>query len=157
MAKNKFLELLENDIPLIADGAMGTVLHGRGEGFEGCFDALNLDNPALVADVHKAYIDAGAQFIMTNTFGANRYKLAEHGLEDKVQEINCAAAQLAKRVVEASFKDVLVAGVKEQLRLIGLLDKCPRGIDVAFPNEVRIRIHGMHLHRHACGPNLPEL
>ena len=110
MAKNKFIELLENDPPLIADGAMGTVLHGRGEGFEGCFDALNLDNPALVADVHKAYIDAGAQIIMTNTFGANRYKLAEHGLEDKVDEINCAAAGLAKRVVEASFKDVLVAG-----------------------------------------------
>ena len=110
MARSKFLELLENATPLIADGAMGTVLHGRGEGFEECFDALNLKNPALVADVHKAYIDAGAQIIMTNTFGANRFKLAEHGLEDKVEEINCAAAQLAKRVVEASFKDILVAG-----------------------------------------------
>lgn len=110
MAKNKFLELVAKDAPLIADGAMGTILHGRGEGFDGCFDALNLDNPALVADVHKTYIDAGAQLIMTNTFGANRYKLAEHGLDDKVAEINCAAAQLAKRVVEASFKDVLVAG-----------------------------------------------
>ncbi|MFZ5820776.1 MAG: bifunctional homocysteine S-methyltransferase/methylenetetrahydrofolate reductase, partial [Chloroflexota bacterium] len=89
---------------------MGTVLHGRGIGFEQCFDELNLTNPAAVAEVHRAYIDAGAQLVLTNTFGANRYKLARHGLEDKVAEINQAGVELARRVAAASFKDVFVAG-----------------------------------------------
>ena len=89
---------------------MGTVLNSRGIGFEDCFDALNLENPALVGEIHRAYIQAGAQIILTNTFGANRYKLAEHGLDAKVAEINRAGVELASRVVSASFKDVLVAG-----------------------------------------------
>lgn len=89
---------------------MGTVLNSRGVGFEDCFDALNLEKPALVGEIHRAYIQAGAQIILTNTFGANRYKLAEHGLEAKVAEINRAGVELASRVVSASFKDVLVAG-----------------------------------------------
>ena len=89
---------------------MGTVLHGRGIGFDQCFDELNLTNPAAVAEVHREYIEAGAQMILTNTFGANRYKLTKHGLEDKVAEINKAGVELAKRVVAASFKDVFVAG-----------------------------------------------
>ena len=60
--------------------------------------------------MHREYIEAGAQLILTNTFGANRYKLTRHGLEDKVAEINKAGVELAKRVVAASFKDVFVAG-----------------------------------------------
>ena len=89
---------------------MGTMLNARGIGFEACFDALNVNRPELVAEIHRAYIEAGAQIILTNTFGANRYKLAEHGLEDKVVEINRAGVELARRVVLASFKEVLVAG-----------------------------------------------
>jgi methionine synthase I (cobalamin-dependent)/5,10-methylenetetrahydrofolate reductase len=108
---NKLLDLIESaQSPILLDGAMGTVLNSRGVGFEGCFDALNLENPALVAEIHRSYIQAGAQIILTNTFGANRYKLAEHGLEAKVAEINRAGVELARRVVLASFKDVLVAG-----------------------------------------------
>jgi homocysteine S-methyltransferase len=63
-----------------------------------------------VAEIHRAYIEAGAQLIITNTFGANRFKLAKHGLENHVIQINKASVDLAKRVVAASFKDVLVAG-----------------------------------------------
>ena len=107
---SKFLEILQSNTTLLADGAMGTVLHGRGIGFDQCFDELNLTNPAAVAEVHREYIEAGAQLILTNTFGANRYKLVRHGLEDKVAEINKAGVELAKRVVAASFKDVFVAG-----------------------------------------------
>jgi methionine synthase I (cobalamin-dependent)/5,10-methylenetetrahydrofolate reductase len=95
---------------ILADGAMGTMLHTHGIGFEKCFDELNLTKPSSVAEIHRAYIEAGAQLIITNTFGANRYKLAKHGLEDQVIEINKASVDLAKRVVAASFKDVLVAG-----------------------------------------------
>lgn len=104
-----FLEQLSTGI-LLADGAMGTVLHGRGVGFDQCFDELNITSPAVVAEVHREYIEAGAQLVLTNTFGANRYKLARHGLGDKVVEINKAGVELARRVVAASFKNVFVAG-----------------------------------------------
>jgi homocysteine S-methyltransferase len=111
MTTNKFLDLLRSSkTPLVGDGAMGTMLNERGVGFEQCFDALNLGRPALVAEIHRAYIEAGAQVIQTNTFGANRYKLAAHGLEDKVGEINRAGVELARRVALASFREVIIAG-----------------------------------------------
>jgi homocysteine S-methyltransferase len=80
---------------ILADGAMGTMLHGRGVSFEKCFDELNLTNPEAVAQVHSEYIDAGAQLILSNTFGANRFKLGQHGLEDQTVRINTAGVQLA--------------------------------------------------------------
>ena len=101
---------LHAGMTLLSDGAMGTVLHSRGIDFEQCFDELNLTNPAVVAEIHRGYIDAGSQMIQTNTFGANRYKLAKHGLEDRVREINRAGVELAKKVVGASFKNILIAG-----------------------------------------------
>ena len=110
MAEHTFLDLLKSEKPALADGATGTMLHERGISFDECFDELNLTNPWLVAELHRAYIDAGSQIILTNTFGANRYKLGRHGLEEKLAEINAAGVDLAKRVVAASFKDVLVAG-----------------------------------------------
>ncbi len=96
--------------PLLADGAMGTLLHTHGVEHTHCFDELNLTDPAKVAEIHRQYIEAGAQIILTNTFGANRYKLHKHGLENKLAEINRAGVELARRVVEASFKHVLIAG-----------------------------------------------
>lgn len=107
---NKRYEWLERRRPLISDGAMGTVLHARGASFESCFDALNLTNPALVAEVHHEYITAGANIVQTNTFGANRYKLFRHGLDQKVADINHAGVELARRIIQATFKDVLIAG-----------------------------------------------
>ena len=106
---NKFLERLEQGT-LVIDGAMGTMLHARGIGFDKCFDELNITNPAAVADIHREYIEAGAQLVITNTFGANRYKLSKHGLQNDVVEINRAGVELAKRIVSSSFKDVLIAG-----------------------------------------------
>jgi homocysteine S-methyltransferase len=110
MQTDRLLEILDSTEVVLADGAMGTMLHSRGISFDTSFDELNLTQPVLVAEIHRDYINAGAQIIETNTFGANRYKLAAHGLEDKVHEINLAAVQLAKRAVEASLKDVLIAG-----------------------------------------------
>ncbi len=107
--KLNFLELLETSTLLI-DGAMGTMLHARGIGFDRCFDELNLTNPVAVAEIHREYIEAGAQLIITNTFGANRFKLSKHGLQDDVVEINQKGVELAKRIVSSSFKDVLIAG-----------------------------------------------
>lgn len=96
--------------PLLSDGAMGTVLHQRGIATDECFDELNLRDPALVGEIHRAYIDAGSQIIQTNTFGANRYKLARYGLSNRVNEINTAGVDLAHRVVVGSFKNILIAG-----------------------------------------------
>jgi methionine synthase / methylenetetrahydrofolate reductase(NADPH) len=104
------IKILEGPRPVLADGAMGTMLNLRGVEFDTCMDALNIQKPSLVADIHRMYIEAGAQIVETNTFGANRYKLARHGLEDKVAEINKAGVELARRVVHASFQEVFIAG-----------------------------------------------
>jgi methionine synthase / methylenetetrahydrofolate reductase(NADPH) len=108
--RNAFLTRLETGRPILSDGAIGTMLHNRGVSFEECFDALNISNPGLVAEIHREYIEAGSQMIQTNTFGANRFKLARHGLEDKVEAINTAGVELARRVVWAAYKPVLIAG-----------------------------------------------
>ncbi len=105
-----FRKLLKAGQPILADGAMGTLLHARGEGFDACFDELNLIDPELVAGIHRDYAAAGAQILETNTFGANRFKLARHGLEEKVGEINAAAVALARQAAEASGRPILVAG-----------------------------------------------
>ena len=107
---SSFRDLLNLSRPILSDGAMGTMLNQKGVSFDACFDQLNLTQPALVAEVHRAYIEAGSQIIQTNTFGANRYKLAAHGLENDLVEINKAGVELARRVISASFKPVLIAG-----------------------------------------------
>ena len=111
MTGKEFLEkLAASTVPLLSDGAMGTELHARGVSFEGCFDELNLTHPAQVAEVHRAYLEAGADIIQTNTFGANRFKLERHGLEQQVAEINRAGVELARRAVLAAYRDVFIAG-----------------------------------------------
>lgn len=110
MKENAFIQLLKLNQPILFDGAMGTMLNQRGVDFEACFDELNLTRPSLVAGIHRDYIKAGSQVIQTNTFGANRYKLARHRLEDKVAEINAAGVQVARQAIRDSHKDVLVAG-----------------------------------------------
>ncbi len=111
MKNNKFLGFLEKSPnPVVADGAMGTMLHTFGAEFTACFDELNLTNPELVEKIHRAYMEAGAQILMTNTFGANRYKLSEHGLQDQVTEINRAGVEIARKVAKESETPVFVAG-----------------------------------------------
>lgn len=84
---------------LIGDGAMGTSLYERGVHLGRCFDALNLEEPDLVLSVHAAYCRAGSQMIQTNTFGANRFKLARHHIEAQTAEINRRGAELARQAV----------------------------------------------------------
>ncbi|HRO22808.1 MAG TPA: homocysteine S-methyltransferase family protein, partial [Promineifilum sp.] len=109
MNRLEFKERVNNG-PILMDGAFGTVLHGRGIPIDQSFDMVNLDNPAVVAEIHRSYIDAGSDLIETNTFGANRFKLSEYGKQDKVVEINHAAVAVARRVIAGSFKEVLLAG-----------------------------------------------
>jgi methionine synthase I (cobalamin-dependent)/5,10-methylenetetrahydrofolate reductase len=101
-----FRDRLQKEV-IVFDGGVGTYLYEKGIFINTCFDELNLTNPDLVSEVHRDYVNAGADVIETNTFGANRFKLAPHGLEKKVQEINTKGAALAKAVAKDS---TLVAG-----------------------------------------------
>ena len=103
-----FNERIKDSI-LIADGAMGSMLH-EAVGPQRCFDELNSTEPEAVFRVHQAYIEAGAQIIETNTFGANRFKLAHLGLGDEVQRLNSRGVKIAREAREAAAREVLIAG-----------------------------------------------
>ncbi len=104
-----FRERLQKGV-ILCDGAMGTLLFSRGVPYEHCFDEVNLSNPKLVQQIHQDYIQAGAEVIETNTFGANPVKLTAHGLEDKVRDINFRGAKIAREAREIVGKPVFVAG-----------------------------------------------
>ena len=101
-----FLERLQDGV-VVGDGAMGTMLYARGVFVNRCFDELNLSNPALVRSVHEEYLEAGADIIETNTFGAHRFKLGPHGFDQQVRKINREGARVAR---EAAQGRGLVAG-----------------------------------------------
>jgi homocysteine S-methyltransferase len=104
--RTPFLQELENRV-LVCDGAMGTMLYARGIFLNRSFDELNLTQPDLVAEVHQAYVRAGADVLETNTFGANRVKLAAFGLADRVHAINAQGAKIARH---AARDQAYVAG-----------------------------------------------
>src|ERR1700686_2940784 len=106
MAQN-FLERLKHS-PVLCDGAMGTLLYAKGIFINRCYDELNLSQPELIRAVHHDYLQAGAEIVETNTFGANSFRLARHSLGDRVRDINIAGAHVAREAAK-SF-DVWVAG-----------------------------------------------
>src|ERR1051326_1276742 len=101
-----FREALDQRV-LVCDGAMGTMLYAKGIFLNKSFDELNLTQPDLVAEVHQAYIRAGADVLETNTFGANRVKLGAFGLADRVHAINVQGARIARH---AAREQAYVAG-----------------------------------------------
>jgi methionine synthase / methylenetetrahydrofolate reductase(NADPH) len=94
--------------PVLCDGAMGTLLYAKGIFINRCYDELNLSQPELIRGVHHEYLQAGAEIIETNTFGANSFRLARHTLADRVRDINVAGARVARDAAK-SF-DAWVAG-----------------------------------------------
>ena len=94
--------------PVLCDGAMGTLLYSKGIFINRSYDELNLSQPELIRSIHHEYLQAGAEIIETNTFGANSFRLARHSLADKVRDVNRAGARLAREAAK-SF-DVWVAG-----------------------------------------------
>ncbi len=95
---------------LVCDGAMGTMLHAAGAALDRSLPELNLSDPGLVSTIHESYLSAGADIIQTNTFGANRLWLGDHGFGDKVDEINRAGVRIARTAQDRCDRDVLVAG-----------------------------------------------
>jgi len=100
--------------PVLCDGAMGTMLYGDGVFINRCYDELNVSQPDLVRSIHAQYLQAGAEIVETNTFGANVFRLERYGLADRVKEINAAGVRLARRCVEEIREkqgtDAFVAG-----------------------------------------------
>jgi homocysteine S-methyltransferase len=103
----KLERLLDPHVITVFDGAMGTMLYSKGVFINQCYDELNLRAPEMVREIHKQYVDAGADVIETNSFGANRVKLTQHGLQDQTRELTRAAAQIAR---QAAGDRALVAG-----------------------------------------------
>lgn len=107
---NKLVEFLQQEPVLVLDGAMGTQLFARGLVSGGSPEAWNLEYPERVQDVHRAYVEAGSQIILTNSFGGTRYRLKLHNMQEQVVAINRAAAQNARAAADAAEHRVLVAG-----------------------------------------------
>ncbi len=106
---SRFLERLSSGTPLVGDGGMGAVLAAAVPRLR-CPEEANLRAPESVVDVHLGYIRAGADVIETNSFGANRPKLAQHFLEEEFEAINAAAVRLAREAREVSGREVFIAG-----------------------------------------------
>lgn len=105
MKQNIIDKMIET--PLVFDGAMGTMIYQKGIFINTCFDELNITNKELIKSIHNDYVNAGADVILTNTFGANLFKLEKYGLRDKIIDINLAGAKLAR---ETAKNDVCVLG-----------------------------------------------
>ncbi len=106
MSTSAFLRAI-GDRVLVGDGALGTVFYGKGIPFAVCYEALSASRPDLVREVHRSYVEAGADVLGTNTFAANRYRLASHHLESRARELNRLGARLAR---ECARPGVFVGG-----------------------------------------------
>src|SRR5262245_18484313 len=104
---SEFLSRLSRG-PILCDGAMGTLLYAKGVYINRCYDELNLSQPDLIRGIHQEYLQAGAEVLETNTFGANAFRLARYGFADKVQEINVTGARLARGAIKE--REVFIAG-----------------------------------------------
>ncbi len=114
---SKYLKLIKEGQLIFQDGGFGTMLQKHKitpedfQGFEGAFEYLNITRPDIIQDIHKQYLLAGAEVMDTNSFGGNRIKLKEYGLEKKVYDLNFAAAQNAKKAINSlNLKDRFVMG-----------------------------------------------
>src|SRR6266849_146625 len=108
--RSAFFDRLASGTPVLFDGAMGTQLYAHGVPYERCFDELNLLQPDLVQTIHREYIAAGAEVIETNTFSANRVRLAGYGLAGRVRDINFRGVKIAREAREISGEPVFLAG-----------------------------------------------
>ncbi len=126
---------------LLLDGAMGTQLIASGIGVGKCNDYLNIESPDIVSNIHRAYLQAGSDAILTNTFGANKFVLARHGLAKEVGRINTAGAKIARK---AAGKEKYVLGdigpTGDFLQPLGNLK--PNDVKDAFARQAKALVAG---------------
>ncbi len=139
---NRFLEAIQQRV-LILDGAMGTMLQARGLEAGGCPELMNLEKPQVVEGVHRDYAQAGAQIIVTNTFGGTRSKLEHYGLEDKVVEINVQAARLARNALADPDRDFVAGSIGPTGRFVEPVGDAPFDEMVAiYAEQVKALVAG---------------
>ena len=109
-ANERWRALLDEGVPILADGAMGTMLFSSGLQFGDPPEVWNVSQPEVVRRIHRGYLEAGSRIVMTNTFGGNRLRLRLHGLQDRVTDLNRTAAILLRAEVDAAGGRALVAG-----------------------------------------------
>ncbi len=129
MCKSSLAELLGRGT-VVTDGAWGTQLQERGLEVGACPDGWNLTRPEKVEEVARAYVEAGSQVILTNTFGANRFTLARHGLDGKVAEINRAGVEISRRAAAGQAKVFASVGPTGIMLMMG--EVSPEEVQAAF-------------------------
>ncbi len=131
-----FQQLLSTG-PVLLDGAWGTQLQARGLPVGACPDLWNLRHPNRVAEVARAYVDAGSQIILTNTFGANGYVLARHGAENQVREINREGARISREAAAGSAS--VFGSVGPTGKMLAMGEATPDEMLAAF----RLQVQGL--------------
>jgi methionine synthase I (cobalamin-dependent) len=121
--------------PVVTDGAWGTQLQERGLDLGACPDEWNLSHPEQVEEVALAYVEAGSQIILTNTFGANRFALARHGLAEKVAEINAAGVAISRRAAAGRAKVFASVGPTGIMLMMGEVG--PEDVQAAFQTQAQ--------------------
>jgi 5-methyltetrahydrofolate--homocysteine methyltransferase len=143
-ANAKWRALLAEGGPILADGAMGTMLFANGLQFGDPPEAWNVAHPDVVRRIHRGYLEAGSRILLTNTFGGNRLRLRLHGLDPRVAELNRTAAILLRAEVDAAGGNALVAGdigpTGEIMAPLGTLDEA-EAVDV-FAEQAAALIAG---------------
>jgi methionine synthase / methylenetetrahydrofolate reductase(NADPH) len=140
--------LFEGGRTVLCDGAMGTMLYARGVFINRCYDELNLSQPEMVREIHAEYLQAGAEVVETNTFGGNRFRLGQHGLQDQVRAINVAGVKLARESVnQIRDKQACEAFVAGSMGPLGVrLEPLGKvGLDEAreaFEEQIRALVEG---------------
>src|SRR5262249_32991472 len=141
---DQFRDFIREDRVRVFDGAMGTMIYSKGVYINRCYDELNLSGSDIVLAIHREYIKAGAEIIETNTYGASRLKLAAQGLDDKLAEINLAAAKIARKAAREAHHAVFVAGAISPLG-VRIEPYGPTSVDEAkelFKEEVQALLEG---------------
>ncbi len=132
-----FLEHLHQN-PLLADGAMGTMIYAQGVDYEQNFELLNINKPELIESIHRRYAEAGADVIETNTFGGNRYRLEQWGAGDRVAEVNARAVEIVRRAVRGVGREIFIGASMGPtgLKLAPLGNLKPEDVYDAFREQI---------------------
>jgi 5-methyltetrahydrofolate--homocysteine methyltransferase len=139
MSKKTLTERIKEGV-LLLDGAMGTQLAARGARTDTCSNYMNIERPELVEQVHQTYLDAGSDAVITNTFGANKYQLARHGMADKAVQIGLAGAQISRKSAGQQYVLGDIGPCGDFLEPLGMVKADE--LEAAFAEQAKILAQG---------------